>query len=392
MNKTNLVVDFSNIAMRSLFMCTYANKGDVSTFDTDEECGVLIRKVAMDMAYVLRTFTPDRVILACDARNPWRRTLYDDIEGESYKGNRQKDNTLNWNKIFENLNAFKEILKERGFIITEIANAEADDVAALWKQESYNNGDNVILVSSDKDWAQLVDFDGNKFCVCFNPIGTNKGKKHLFLTDECSKWLISSSKGTDIFFNNYNSYKDSLSNLKSKDGKIDFTIIDPNKVVLDKIMCGDDGDNAPSIYEFYKNGKKVRMTPGRSDKILEELNIKNSKDLCEAAANNLLLPLMSKFFKREIEDIDINVRVMRQRKLVELNSVLFPEAINTAFEYHAKEVVNDGYITTSTVTLDTILNGTKYLDERNDPRKARESSIFDNLKGLEKFIPTTKLF
>ena len=80
MNKTNLVFDFSNMAMRALFTCSYANAGAVTTFDTDEECGILIRKIAMDMAYVTRIFTPDRVIVACDARDPWRRSLYDDIE------------------------------------------------------------------------------------------------------------------------------------------------------------------------------------------------------------------------------------------------------------------------------------------------------------------------
>ena len=44
MNKTNLVFDFSNMAMRALFTCSYANAGAVTTFDTDEECGILIRK------------------------------------------------------------------------------------------------------------------------------------------------------------------------------------------------------------------------------------------------------------------------------------------------------------------------------------------------------------
>ena len=35
MNKTNLVFDFSNMAMRALFTCSYANAGAVTTFDTD---------------------------------------------------------------------------------------------------------------------------------------------------------------------------------------------------------------------------------------------------------------------------------------------------------------------------------------------------------------------
>ena len=56
-NKLNLIFDFSNMAMRALFTCSYANRGEISTFDTDEECNILIRKIAIDMAYVIRIFT-----------------------------------------------------------------------------------------------------------------------------------------------------------------------------------------------------------------------------------------------------------------------------------------------------------------------------------------------
>ena len=112
-NKLNLIFDFNNRAMRALFTCSYVGEGSVSTFDTDEECGVLIRKIATDMAYVLRIFSPNRVIVACDAKHPWRNELYDPAEEETYKGTRVKDNTKNWDKIWEALNDYKTILKKR---------------------------------------------------------------------------------------------------------------------------------------------------------------------------------------------------------------------------------------------------------------------------------------
>ena len=76
-NRLNLIFDFNNMAMRALFTCGYAGEGSVSTFDTDEECAILIRKIATDMAYVMRTFTPDRTIVLCDAKSPWRNELYE---------------------------------------------------------------------------------------------------------------------------------------------------------------------------------------------------------------------------------------------------------------------------------------------------------------------------
>ena len=398
MNKVNLVFDFSNIAMRALFTCSYASGGGVSTFDTDEECAVLIRKIAMDMSYVMRIFMPDRVIIAYDSRHPWRNSLYDQIENESYKGNRQKDTTKNWNKIFETLNDYKKILEHKGFVISEIPTAEADDLAALWKEESYKNGDSIILISSDKDWTQLVDFtSSDKFCFCFNPIASNKGLKKLYITEDAKNWLYNNEEAkTDIFFSNYNSYKETLRNVKTRDTKIDYEVINPNIVALEKIMCGDDGDNAPTIYEYYKNGKKVRMTPSRSKKIYEELNISTVKDLCEAAEAGALLPALEKNFKKTIDDIDMEERVLRQRKLVELNPEMFPSDIISTFEYHKKDINKFAVQNMTSIKLDDILKDTKYIDEKyNKNKKAKENSIFDNLKDLEKYInvaPSASLF
>lgn len=395
-NKLNLIFDFSNMAMRALFICTYANKGEISTFDRDEECNILIRKIAMDMAYVMRMFTSDRVIIACDARHPWRNDLYSEIENESYKGNRQKDTTKNWDKIFKSLNEFKEILKDRGFIVTELDTAEADDVSALWKEKLFENGENLIMVSSDKDWKQLIDFvpASDKFCLCFNPIANNRGKKLLSGTKEFFEWLKTDNSKTDIFFSNYNPWKDKLKNIKSYDSKIEFEEINPQQVVLDKIMCGDDGDNAPSFCEYYKNGKKIRMTPAKCKKVLQSLNVETVKDLCQCTAANALLKTLNETFKHEFDDFEPNERLMRQRKLVELNSNLFPQLIKDSFDKHSKNYADKGKITTAGITLEYILKDSKFLEEKQE-HHSRENSIFDNIKDLDKYIKpvnSTSLF
>ena len=384
-NSLDLIFDFNNMAMRALFTCTYAGQGAVSTFDTDDECGVLIRKIAMDMAYVLRIFSPNRVIVACDAKHPWRNELYKD-EDESYKGTRVKDNTKNWDKIWESLNDYKSILKEKGFIVTELPTAEADDVAALWKNKLFTEGnENIVLVSSDRDWVQLVDFNkqANNFCICFNPIANNKAQKKLYINSEIEAWMNSAS-AADIFFNNYAPVKDTIKNIKVKDPKINYEIVDSNMVVLEKIMCGDDGDNVPSFYQFYKNGKKTRITATKAKKIFNDLNINTVKDLCQAEEANALKPKIEEVMKKSLDDIDMDDRLMRQRKLVELNFNLFPQEIYEAFNYHSADEDSSGYIQTDSIKIDNILKDTKYLNP--DYNKPKENKIFDNLKDLEKYI------
>ena len=387
-NKLNLVFDFNNIAMRALFTCSYgAGEGSVSTFDTDRECAVLIRKIATDMAYVMRIFSPDRTIVVCDAKSPWRNDLYDPTSDEEYKGTRVKDTSKNWDKIWEALNDYKKVLVNKGFVVTELDTAEADDLAALWKRELFTLlGENVVLVSSDRDWVQLIEYSNQRFCICFNTIADNKKQKKLFVPEGFVEWLNNdnNSPKVDIFFNNYNPQRDKFKNIKQKDTKIAYTVENPNKVVLDKIFCGDDGDNAPSFYQYYKNGKKTRITPTKAKKIYEELNITNVKDLCQANEANALKPCIEKIMKKELDDIDVNERLIRQRRLVELSPILFPERILSSFDFHQADMINVGYVPADSITFTTILQGSKYLDQHYD--KPKENKIFDNLKDLEQYI------
>jgi len=382
-DKLNLIIDFNNIATRALFACQYGGDQPVGNFDTNSDCSVLARKIAMDIAYVLRVFNPSRTIFVCDARHPWRESLYTDIDNGGYKGTRHKDENKNWPKIYATWDKIKIILADRGFIVSEVQSAEADDLAALWRNRILAAGEDVILVSSDKDWTQLVSYN-NKFCMCFNPIANNKGKKKLCMTQACYDWLQSDETCTDIFFTNYNTQKVNISKLPAKDSKIEFEVIDPDYIALVKVMCGDDGDNAPSIYEYYKNGKKVRMTELRSKKIFESLGISNIPGLCKASACGELKDAIGKLFKREIDDIDMDERVMRQRKLVELNENLFPREIVNTFNYAVSNNKDKGYVPVSNIKMDTILAGTEYLDK--DFKKPKVNSIFDNLQDLNKFI------
>lgn len=389
MNKTNLIVDFSNIAMRALFTCAYSGEGNVSTFDTDGECEFLVRKISLDLAYVARIFSPDRIIIACDARHPWRSNLYSPDDQEGYKGTRTKDNTKNWDKIYRHLDELKKILKEKNFVVTEIPTAEGDDVAALWRKNCFDNNDSVVLVSSDKDWTQLIDFNkaNSKFCICFNPISNNKAQKKLYCTQDFMDWL-NTSNSTDIFFTNYNGRKEELRSVKSKDSKIEYEVINPNKVLLEKIFCGDDGDNAPSFYQYYKNGKKTRITAKKAQKICEDLNISNVNDLCGCCSANALKPKIESILKKELDDVDIDERLVRQRKLVELNPDLFPDDINSAFEYHLKSNEDKGYMQTRNLKIDDILRGTKYFSE--DYNRPKENEIFKSLKELDNIISQSK--
>lgn len=390
MKTLNIVLDFNNLCMRSLFACQYMGDANVKNFDTDEECAVLARKIVTDVCYVMNTFSADRVILACDAKYPWRHDLYKDIDGQSYKGNRVKDEDKNWEKIFATFDDVRDVLVDRGVVASLIDRAEADDVAAMWKNVLYTEEkENLVLVSSDKDWTQLVDFDENHscYCICYNPISNNKGKRNLYLTESMFTWLHS-EETTDIFFSNYNYNKNSLKNAIANDPKINCIPIDPCSVVIEKVMCGDDGDNVPTFFEYYKNGRKMRVTPLKAQHVFNNLNISCVEHLVTAVENNTLKESLEKEMKYTI-DIDFCERLDRQRRLVELNVNFFPKHIRLKFAFHVDSVASRGFTVDLPKTMQEMLSDTKYISK--DFQKSKENSIFATL-DLDKYSKQHILF
>ena len=390
-NKINLVLDFNNFAMRSMFTCGFMDPTiRVSNFNTDDECRVLVEKILLDMCKVIRLFSPKRVIISCDSKLPWRNDLYKDIDGETYKGTRVKDEKKNWTKIYATLDELRDILKEKGFVVTLIDRTEADDITTMWKEHLFSIGEDVVIVSSDMDWVQLVGMNENgNVCVCFNPIANNKGRKHLYVDENIKVWLEQKDT-SDIFFRNCNLTRSAINNLSLADSKIDIDVIDPNMVLLNKIMAGDRSDNVPSFWHYYRNGKKQNVTELKAGHIFESLGIKTLGDLIKANDDMMLKDALEKEMKQDI-DLDFGERMIRQRKLVELNSDMFQKKIVKAFADGVDEAINKCDMSQVPVNSKDILKGTRY--EINSNPNGRLNAIFDDIGALGKFSsPSNKLF
>lgn len=390
-NKINLVLDFNNFAMRSMFTCGFMDPTiRVSNFNTDDECRVLVEKILLDMCKVIRLFSPKRVIISCDSKLPWRNDLYKDIDGETYKGTRVKDEKKNWTKIYATLDELRDILKEKGFVVTSIDRTEADDITTMWKEHLFSVGEDVVIVSSDMDWVQLVGMsEKGNVCVCFNPIANNRGRKHLYVDENIKAWL-DQKDASDIFFRNCNITKSTINNLSLADSKIDIEVIDPNMVLLNKIMAGDRSDNVPSFWHYYRNGKKQNVTELKAGHIFESLGIRTLGDLIKANEDMMLKDALEKEMKQDI-DLDFGERMIRQRKLVELNSEMFPKKIVKAFVDGIDDAMNQCDMSQVPVNSKDILKGTRY--EINSSPNGRLNAIFDDIGSLGKFSsPSNKLF
>lgn len=381
-NKTILCLDWSNILFRSLFINQLY--GTKMTYDNIEDCQSFIYKFATDVCSIINIFKPNNVILLTDSQHAWRKDVLPGEDG--YKSNRQKQEGVNWDNIFKCSDDLKQLFKNAGCHVAEYEHSEADDMAALCKEvifEKYHDY-NLIIVSADADLRQLIDFDPltNQYCAVYNTIVKGKtGKRFLYITQEMQNWLDKEDQ-VDIFFSNVDESKQYIKDIISQNVKIGIEIENPNEILLHKIFCGDDGDCVPSFYSWIHNGKSVRITPAKERKIRETLGIKTIADLIQAKDN--LKPLIESVAKKEVNDININERLQRQRTLVELNSSLFPKDIQSYKGTIDYMVQSTGETIFANMKAANILKGSEY--ENSNKPKALTASVF---KDMEKYGLTT---
>lgn len=167
----------------------------------------------------------------------------------TYKGNREKDKEIDWDKIFKGYDEFIDVLKETGVNVSRERDVEGDDWAAYWSKLLNSKNINCLIWSADRDLTQLVKINPkNKvFTCCWNK---------TYMTIEAMEHQ--EENDMDFFFNSYDSNENQklLESLCMKAGRVEE--IHPMDVVIEKIVKGDLGDNVlPVVYKKGKSSNKV---------------------------------------------------------------------------------------------------------------------------------------
>jgi 5'-3' exonuclease len=147
-----IIFDFNQVAIANLMEQIGSSKTAV-----DES---LVRHMILN---TIRTYVkkfksgygPD-VIIACDNKKYWRRDVF-----PHYKAHRKKareSSGHDWNSIFEVLGKIKQELKDNSpYKVIDVDTAEADDIIAVLSMR-HSATEKVMILSSDKDFAQLQKF------------------------------------------------------------------------------------------------------------------------------------------------------------------------------------------------------------------------------------------
>ena len=392
---TNLVFDMNNMLFRSMFVL--GGFGQKSyTFDNQRETDELMRKLAMDISFLIRLINPSRIIFAKDDKS-WRKGINIE-ENEGYKGTRKQSDYINWDNIFRIYDEFLEVMVDNGMIVTTIPTAEADDVMALWRDELlYNQKQHIILVSGDEDIRQLVtstvDDKGKKiFATVFNPFmqGKNAARKLYVPERTFTEWL-NETEVADIWNMNASIDVDKGDFCRIRDTeRVRVEEVNGNLIAMRKVFCGDDGDNIPAIYTWMTKtatgvDKEVRFTVGKFEKLFESLQ--NSPG--EYIDHEVLLQRKDKIVQgihkvaKHKPTFNIEERLNRQIKLVVLDKKLFPESIVETFDEIKQDQLVRPRPDISNMNMNVMLQGTRYVKEKQGGTgRGTESSIFKEIDRL----------
>jgi len=213
-----IIIDYNGIAIGNII---------TQRLDIDEN---LIRHMILNSIRMYRKKFKDKygeVVIAADAGNNWRYKVY-----PQYKASRKtsrKESKMDWNEVFRITNMVYEELGENfPYKTIKIDGCEADDIIAAlaYNTQEFGQHEEVMIVSADKDFAQLQKFSN---VAQFSPMT----KKYI-------------------------------------------TVEHPRKQLLELILRGDTSDGVPNVLSddnvFVEGRRQERLTSKKMEAIMQDLD------------------------------------------------------------------------------------------------------------------------
>lgn len=353
----------------------------IKFMESEKDQEMLMRKLTIDFASELRKikYTIDRVVFTVDAKS-WRKDVFPNAD---YKGNRTKDEKIDWKGINKVTDEFQKIIQKQGVIVNRTAGAEGDDLIFAWSTYLNSNSENSIIWSGDKDLIQLVNYNSSTDAYT---IWYDNTRSHIVGYPGFSKWLKTkeSNKNSNDIFDKDTSFflidqtKKELSNFIKKNSlKITEEFCD--NFILAKILEGDKSDNILSVcLKPSSTGNTLfKVNKNKAKKIVETF-IKRHKRfssiyLFEDEYKNEISKLVSREMKVVGKLDEIKSKLEENTGLMLLHTSTIPDAIQSSMFDRIKidyENVQELQMA-ELIDKDNILKGTKYI---------KDNKIDDNAK------------
>ena len=319
-SKLTLIVD-GNWLLMSRFPIINTRYIDDATI-MQEVKALMIKSINI----VLKTFpTIDTIIFVSDGGS-WRKdipipqsvrksAILHEGESSEYKGNRKKDNDINWDLVFSEFNKFSNDLKAAGVSAFNEPGIEGDDWCWYWSRTLNKMGTNVIIWTKDRDITQLCSSDNNG---CFTVVWNKQNGVFVKKDDDLTKFLL----------NPYFHANDEILNdiINRSIAKVEVV---PEEVQVDKIIRGDAGDNIlPVMTRTAKNGGERLYRPTKKQ-LPESLDIYSPDEVEDWAEALLATKQWSGHSNEDISQIMEHFAYNRQ--MVVLDEKSYPDNVMKVF-------------------------------------------------------------
>lgn len=145
-----ILVDFNQVCISNFMM----QVGNHTNLKIEED---LVRHMVLNTLRMVHTKFKNeygQMVLCADSKKYWRKDVF-----PYYKANRKKDresSDVDWNALFKLLNQLRDEIKENfPYKVLVVIGAEADDIIGTLVKHNTDNGEPILIVSSDKDFMQL---------------------------------------------------------------------------------------------------------------------------------------------------------------------------------------------------------------------------------------------
>lgn len=325
-NNLTLIIDGNWLWMSRLSVLNNKYK---NVIDLCKELKLLIIK---SIGIVLRQFPEiDNIMFVTDGGS-WRNQIHipDFIQKKSqktpgmiieYKGTRVVNDLIDWDIVWDNYSDIIQLFNQCGINVYRESGLEGDDWIYYWSTYLNSIGVNTMIWSKDNDLKQLVNINDNK---CFTIWWNKESGIYCKEFDESDDTM-------DFFFNlEYNKNEEIFNSIRNKAKML--TKIDPHKIIIDKILKGDDSDNILPI----AIRKSKTVSPKKFKISTKDINYNINIDDINEVTNYFSNLLSQKSYAGRVEDTleHIIEHFEYNKQLVTLRKESYPKEILDVFEQY----------------------------------------------------------
>ena len=133
-------------------------------FTDDNALDMLRHMIFNNIRMINRKFKEEwgEINFCCDGPNNWRKKAFPFYKANRKKQREENPQNVDWQKLFDFITTIKkELSEEFPYKVLNGSECEADDIIATVCKH-YHKEDNILIVSSDKDFIQLHKYEGVK--------------------------------------------------------------------------------------------------------------------------------------------------------------------------------------------------------------------------------------